>query len=407
MYKRLFGWVAVIALVLTLTLTHTVNVSIGHGSQAEAASVTGGAQMDTEQIAAQLGPAVVTVINNQQTATQQSARGTQPGYPGRGSNGNGNGGNGGNGGISIPGFPSRGSNGSGNGGNGGNGGSNGSGNSNSSSPVPTGLGSGVIFDKQGDILTNNHVVEGATSLTVELADGTQVDATLVGRDPSQDVAVVKIDPSKVPAVAQLGDSSSVKAGEPVVALGSPEAFTNSVTAGIVSGVNRQVDTYAGLIQTDTAINHGNSGGPLVNAQGQVIGLNTLGLASDGDQGLNFAIPINTAKQVAQTVMAKGNGAVVNSRSYLGVSVDSLSSSKGAVVSQVQPGTPADKAGVQAGDIITAVNGTTLDSTTTLGSMLGTLKPGDTVKLTVNRNGSTQTLTATLAEYPSTTDTQTP
>jgi serine protease Do len=377
MYKRLLGWAAILALVLTLTLTHTVNISIGHAPQAAAAPVapSGGATLDAEQIAAQVDPAVVTVINNQTARTrQQSIGGIFPNLPGRGANGSGSGSNSGNNGNSGSG----------------------------SSAVPTGLGSGVIFDDQGDILTNNHVVEGATSLTVALADGTQVDATLVGRDPSQDVAVVKIDPSKAPAVAQLGDSSTIKPGQPVVALGSPETFANTVTAGIVSGVNRQVDTYAGLIQTDTAINPGNSGGPLVNAQGQVIGLNTLGLASQGDQGLNFAIPINTAKQVAQSVMAKGNGAVVNSRAYLGVSVDSLNSTKGAVVSKVQPGTPAEKAGVQAGDVITAVNGTTLNSTTTLGGILGTLKPGDTATLTVDRNGSTQTLTATLAEYPSTT-----
>ncbi len=384
MYKRLLGWAAVIALVLTLTLTHTVNITIGHASQAAAAPVasSGGATLDAEQIAAQVDPAVVTVINNQTAPTRQQSIG-------------------GIGGI-FPGFPGRGSNGNGSGSNGGNNGNNGSGNGSGSSAVPTGLGSGVIFDNQGDILTNNHVVEGATSLTVELADGTQVDATLVGRDPSQDVAVVKIDPSKVPAVAQLGDSSTLKPGQPVLALGSPEMLANSVTAGIVSGTNRQIETYSGLIQTDAAINHGNSGGPLVNAQGQVIGLNTLGLASDGDQGLNFAIPINTAKQVAQTILAKGNGAVVYTKAYLGVSVDALNSSKGAVVSQVQPGTPAAQAGVQAGDMITAVNGTTLNSTTTLGSVLATLKPGDTVTLTVNRNGSTQTLTATLAQFPSTT-----
>ncbi len=157
-----------------------------------------------------------------------------------------------------------------------------------------------------------------------------------------------------------------------------------------------------MIQTDAAINPGNSGGPLVNAQGQVIGLNTLGLASQGDQGLNFAIPINTAKAAAQTLMSKGNGAVVSTKAYLGVSVDGLNTTKGAAVSTVQPGTPAEKAGVKAGDVITAVNGTTLNGTTTLGTMLGTLKPGDTVTLTVDRNGQTQTLTATLAEFPAST-----
>ncbi len=374
--KRLLGWAVALALILTLTLTHTVSISVGHGPSAAAAPVaTSGGGIDTEQIAAQVDPAVVTVINNQQAqATRRTARGLIPTSPGgKGANPGGN--------ASTP-------------------------STSGNAAVPTGLGSGVIFDNQGDILTNNHVVEGATSLSVKLADGTQLDATLVGRDPSQDVAVVKIDPAKAPAIATLGDSNTVKLGQPVVAIGSPETLANTVTAGIVSGTNRQIDTYAGLIQTDTAINPGNSGGPLVNAQGQVIGLNTLGLASQGDQGLNFAIPINTAKQVAQSVMSKGNGVVVNSRAFLGVSVDALSTTKGASVSKVETGTPAEQAGVQAGDVITAVNGTTLNSTTTLGSILSTLKSGDTVTLTVDRNGSTQTLTATLAAYPTSSNTST-
>jgi len=374
--KRLLGWAVALALILTLTLTHTVSISVGHGPSAAAAPITtGGSGIDTEQIAAQVDPAVVTVINNQQAqATRRTARGLIPSSPGgKGANPGGN--------ASTP-------------------------STSGNAAVPTGLGSGVIFDNQGDILTNNHVVEGATSLSVKLADGTQLDATLVGRDPSQDVAVVKIDPAKAPAIATLGDSNTVKLGQPVVAIGSPETLANTVTAGIVSGTNRQIDTYAGLIQTDTAINPGNSGGPLVNAQGQVIGLNTLGLASQGDQGLNFAIPINTAKQVAQSVMSKGNGVVVNSRAFLGVSVDALSTTKGASVSKVETGTPAEQAGVQAGDVITAVNGTTLNSTTTLGSILSTLKSGDTVTLTVDRNGSTQTLTATLAAYPTSSNTST-
>ena len=361
--KRLFGWMVALALILTLTLTHTVNISVGHGPSAAAAPATtsSGAAMNTEQIAAQVDPAVVTVISNQKASSvRRTARGLIPSFPGGNASGSGN---------------------------------------SSAAPVPTGLGSGVIFDNQGDILTNNHVVEGASSLSVKLADGTEISATLVGRDPSQDVAVVKIDPSKAPAVATLGDSNTVRLGQPVVAIGSPETLANTVTAGVVSGLDRQIDTYSGLIQTDAAINPGNSGGPLVNGQGQVIGLNTLGLASQGDQGLNFAIPINTAKQAAQTLMSKGNGAVVSTKAFLGVQVDSLNSTKGAAISKVEAGTPAEQAGLQAGDIITAVNGTALNGSTTLGSILITLKPGDTVTLTVDRNGQTQTLTATLAEYP--------
>jgi 2-alkenal reductase len=321
-----------------------------------------GASLTTEQIVDQVGPAVVTVINRQK-------------YSGRRAPGN------------TPATPPGGAN----------------------QPIDTGLGSGVIYDKAGYILTNNHVVEGASAIDVELADGSRVDATLVGRDPSNDVAVVKIDPAKITAVAELGDSAAVKPGQRVVAIGSPEALENSVTEGIVSGINRQIDTYVGLIQTDAAINHGNSGGPLINASGQVIGLNTLGVRDDNAQGLNFAIPINKAKQVAGTLVSKGNGAVVSTRSYLGVVVDPLNASKaaqygtkatqGAYVVSVEPGTPAQKAGLKQGDVITAVNGTKLDNKTALGDVLSTLNVGDTATLTVDRNGSPQTLTATLVERP--------
>ncbi|MDQ6907755.1 MAG: trypsin-like peptidase domain-containing protein, partial [Chloroflexota bacterium] len=322
-----------------------------------------GTTMTTEQIVDQVGPAVVTVINRQKYTGRRAA-------------------------SSPPATPPAGG---------------------TSQPIDTGLGSGVIYDKAGYILTNNHVVEGATAIDVELADGSRVDATLVGRDPSNDVAVVKIDPAKVTAVAELGDSSVVKPGQPVVAIGSPEALENSVTEGIVSGVNRQVDNYVGLIQTDAAINHGNSGGPLINAYGQVIGLNTLGIRDNNAVGLNFAIPINKAKQVAGTLVTKGNGAVVSTRAYLGVQVDPLNSSKaaqygtkqtqGAYVVKVETGTPAEKAGLQKGDVITAVNGTKLDNKTALGDVLSTLNVGDTATLTIDRTGQTQTLTATLAERP--------
>ena len=322
-----------------------------------------GSTMTTEQIVDRVGPSVVTVINRQK-------------YTGRRITGN------------TPAMPPGGT---------------------TNQPIDTGLGSGVIYDKAGLILTNNHVVEGATAIDVELADGSRVDATLVGRDPSNDVAVVKIDPSKVPAVAELGDSSTVKPGQPVVAIGSPEALENTVTEGIVSGINRQLDNYVGLIQTDAAINHGNSGGPLINAYGQVIGLNTLGVRDNNAQGLNFAIPINKVKQVADTLVSKGNGAVVSTRAYLGVQVVPLNAStaaqygtkltQGAYVVNVESGTPAEKAGLKAGDVITAVNGKTLDNKTALGDVLNSLNVGDSATLTIDRNGQSQTLTATLAERP--------
>ncbi len=328
--------------------------------QAPVAPQTTGGQLTTEQIVDQVGPSVVTVINRQKYTGTRRAGSLAP-------------------------TPT------------------------ANQPVDTGLGSGVIYDKAGYILTNNHVVEGATAIDVELADGTRIEGTLVGRDPSNDVAVVKIDPAKVPAVADLGDSNAVKPGQRVVAIGSPEGLENTVTEGIVSGMNRQLDTYVGLIQTDAAINHGNSGGPLLNATGQVIGLNTLGVRDDNAQGLNFAVPINKAKQVAQTLVAKGGGAVISTRAYLGVQVDPLNASKaqqygtkvteGAYVAKVESGTPAEKAGLAKGDVITAVNGTKLTGKTALGDVLSTVNVGDTVTLTVDRSGETKTLTATLAERP--------
>lgn len=325
-----------------------------------------GSTLTTEQIVDQVGPAVVTVINRQKyTGTRRAGSATPT--------------------------PSSGGN--------------------SNQPIDTGLGSGVVFDKAGYILTNNHVVEGATALDVELSDGSRVDATLVGRDPSNDVAVVKIDPAKVTVVADLGDSAAVKPGQRVVAIGSPEGLENTVTEGVISGVNRSLPdgTYIGLIQTDTAINHGNSGGPLFNTYGQVIGLNTLGIRTDNAQGLNFAIPINKAKQVAGTLVSKGNGAVISTRPYLGVVLDPLNAAKaaqyntkltdGAYIVKVESGTPADKAGVKNGDVLTAINGTKIDKKTAVGDILGTLNVGDNATLTVDRNGETKTLTTTLAERP--------
>ncbi len=325
-----------------------------------------GSTLTTEQIVDQVGPAVVTVINRQKYTGTRRAGGATP-------------------------TPSSGGN--------------------NSQPIDTGLGSGVVFDKAGYILTNNHVVEGATALDVELADGSRVDATLVGRDPSNDVAVVKIDPAKVTVVADLGDSAAVKPGQRVVAIGSPEGLENTVTEGVISGVNRSLPdgTYIGLIQTDTAINHGNSGGPLFNTYGQVIGLNTLGIRTDNAQGLNFAIPINKAKQVAGTLVSKGNGAVISTRPYLGVVLDPLNAAKaaqyntkltdGAYIVKVESGTPADKAGVKTGDVLTAINGTKIDKKTAVGDILSTLNVGDNAMLTVDRNGETKTLTVTLAERP--------
>jgi len=338
-----------------------------------------GGTLTTEQITDQVGPAVVTVINRQKFTGSRRAP-LAPGVPGNGSGNSGNSSN----------------------------------SSNSGSSVDAGLGSGVIYDPAGYIITNSHVVEGASAIDVVLADGTRLDAALVGRDPSIDVAVIKIDPAKAPAVAALGDSDKVRPGQRVIAIGSPEALENTVTEGIISGVNRTIQpdpvtSYVGLIQTDAAVNHGNSGGPLLNAQGEVIGINTLGIRDEQAEGLNFAIPINRAKQVAQAIVTKGGGSVVITRAYLGVNATTLDKAKaqdlnvkltdGAYVQTVDPNSPADKAGVKKGDIITAMNGTTLSARTQLNDVLSNVKPGDSVTLTVDRSGSGKTFTATVTERP--------
>lgn len=273
-------------------------------------------------------------------------------------------------------------------------------------------GSGVIIAKDGYIVTNNHVIENQQSLAVVFADGSRHDATLVGADPVTDVAVIKVKDS-VPAVASFGDSNALQPGETAIAIGSPLGdFKNSVTTGVISALNRTVsgDSPAGLIQTDAAINHGNSGGPLINLQGEVIGLNTLVVraassAGDQAQGLGFAIPSNTVKQVADQLIAHGSIA----HPYLGVQYGDISAAlaiaqslpvnQGAVIGQVETGGPAARAGLKAGDIITAIDGTTLNEAMTLRQVLLTHAPDDQVTLHVLRDGKTIDLTATLGTRP--------
>lgn len=273
---------------------------------------------------------------------------------------------------------------------------------------PRASGSGVIISQDGYIVTNNHVIENQESLTVIFADGSRHAATLVGADPLMDVAVVKVsDP--VPAVATIGDSDALQPGEAAIAIGSPLGdFKNTVTVGVVSALNRSVpgSGMEGLIQTDAAINHGNSGGPLINLRGEVIGINTLvvrgnGLTGDQAEGLGFAIPSNTVKTIAQQLIATGKV----EHPYLGVSFvqidpeiafdQDLPVQNGALVQAVEPNTPASQAGIQQGDIITAINGTKLDGNASLRQILLQDKPGDTVKLEVLRDGKILTLDVTL------------
>ncbi|MBP7760501.1 trypsin-like peptidase domain-containing protein [Candidatus Saccharibacteria bacterium] len=282
-----------------------------------------------------------------------------------------------------------------------------------------GAGTGIIISKDGYVLTNKHVVPiGATRIKVIANDGTTYESvSIVGRDPVNDLAFLKIKDVSNLTPAKLGDSSQLVVGGKVVAIGNALGeFQTTVTSGIVSGVNRSItagdatesENLSNLIQTDAAINPGNSGGPLVNINGEVIGINTA--ISQGAEGIGFAIPINEAKGLIKGVIA--NGTV--DRGYLGVryimlNVEAakhykLSRSKGAFVtgsgsaSAVLPGSPAERAGLKEGDIITRVNDTELSETISLVSLLAQYGPGDSVKLTVVHDGKERTVTVKLERY---------
>lgn len=276
----------------------------------------------------------------------------------------------------------------------------------------TSTGSGVFISSDGYILTNNHVIEGAQLLQVIYADGTQHDATLVGTDQYSDLAVLKVT-GTVPAVATLGNSDALNPGESVIAIGSPLGdFKNTVTVGVVSATGRSIDTgngytIDGLIQTDAAINQGNSGGPLVNLAGEVIAINTLIIRSSGTgtvtEGLGFAIPIDTARAVSEQIIQKG----YVSHPYLGISwqpitprvatIYRLPVQYGVYITDVAANSPANQAGLQVGDIITGLDNINLDDTHAYINTLFQYSAGDTVTLTVNHNGRTIQVQATLGE----------
>ncbi len=273
-----------------------------------------------------------------------------------------------------------------------------------------GVGSGVIFDAKGYILTNNHVVEGATKITVTLPDGRVFeDATIVGRDPDTDLAVVKIAGDNLP-VARLGDSGKLRIGEWVIAIGNPLALEGgpTVTVGVVGAVARSVEEQNGailddLIQTDAAINPGNSGGPLVNLAGEVVGINTV-IAAEA-QNIGFAVSINTAKPVVDSILAQGR--VV--RPYIGVDLlrvtaalalrYGLSVNQGALITRVSRNTPAFQAGLRAGDVIVRFDGTQITSDSQLKRAILQREVGDTVQVTYVRGTQESTATITLAEKP--------
>jgi len=276
----------------------------------------------------------------------------------------------------------------------------------------TSSGSGVIISSDGYILTNNHVIDGAQQIQVIFADGSQQDATLVGTDQYSDLAVLKIT-GTLPAVATLGNSDALNPGETVIAIGSPLGdFKNTVTVGVVSATGRSIDTGSGysidgLIQTDAAINQGNSGGPLVNLAGEVVAINTLIIRSSGSgtvaEGLGFAIPINTARVVSEQLIKQG----YVSRPYLGINwqpitprvaaVYRLPVQYGVYITDVARNSPASQADLQVGDIITGINNTSLDETHAYINTLFQYSAGDSVSLTIMRNGRQAEVQVTLGE----------
>jgi S1-C subfamily serine protease len=289
-----------------------------------------------------------------------------------------------------------------------------------------GLGSGFVIDRQGHVVTNEHVVDGADSVSVRFWNGARYTGRVVGTDPSTDIAVLDVDaPASLLVPLTFGDSGAVQVGDGVVAIGSPFGLEETVTSGIVSALHRQMTspndfTINDSIQTDAAINHGNSGGPLLNTKGEVIGVNAqIRSESGGNDGVGFSIPSNTAKSIAQQLIADGTA----EHAYLGVGVGSIPPSvasrlgepAGVAITEVRPGTPAADAGLRAaagertidgqayptgGDVVTAIDGKAVTTSAELQSAIDAHRPGDTVELTVKRGGDTRTVRVKLATRPS-------
>ena len=268
-------------------------------------------------------------------------------------------------------------------------------------------GSGFIIDADGYILTNRHVVDGADHIIVRLSDRRELEAKLVGQDERSDIALLKVDADGLPTV-KIGSSAKLKVGEWVLAIGAPFGFDSSVTAGIVSAKGRSLPTenYVPFIQTDVAINPGNSGGPLFNLKGQVVGINSQIVSrSGGYMGLSFAIPIDIAMDVVKQLKDKGKV----SRGWLGVLIQpvdrdlapsfGLDKPTGALVSQVLKDSPAEKAGIQAGDVILSFNGEEIEESAELPQVVGLLAPGTKADAKVMRDGKEKTLTVEIGELP--------
>jgi serine protease Do len=269
---------------------------------------------------------------------------------------------------------------------------------------PRGVGSGFILSTDGYVMTNAHVVDGADEVLVTLPDRREFKAKIVGFDKRTDVAVVKIEAAGLPAV-RVGDVNRLKVGEWVMAIGSPFGLENTVTAGIVSAKQRDTGDYLPFIQTDVAINPGNSGGPLINMRGEVVGINSqIYSRSGGFMGISFAIPIDEAIRVSEQLRVSGRV----SRGRIGVQIDQvtrdvaesigLGKPQGALVRSVESGSPADKAGIEAGDIITKFDGKLIDRATDLPRLVGNTKPGTRSNMTVFRRGGSKDLSVTIAEF---------
>jgi 2-alkenal reductase len=350
-------------LVLIVALTLAATIAAGLPVRAQVATPAGavGSELSAVDVVERVGPAVVTVINEQQVSNSLGQT--------------------------------------------------------TGEVQPVGSGSGFIIDDQGHIVTNNHVVEGGQQYDVIYADGTKQSAQLIGADPVSDLAVIQVS-GDLPGTVSLGDSSALKVGQPVLAIGSPlGSFTNTVTEGIVSGLGRSLPldqtgggVYTNLIQHDAAINPGNSGGPLFDLNGQVIGVNTIGIpeAEQGvpAQGLFFAIPSNTVKVITDQLIQSGE--VVYP--FLGVNnpvpIDPVTAAQndlpvdhGVYIQDVTEDGPAAQAGVQAGDIILAIDGQQIDQTHPFEEFLFEHKPGDQLKLTIQRGDQQLDVTVTLGQRP--------
>ena len=269
------------------------------------------------------------------------------------------------------------------------------------------LGSGVIVSKEGHIVTNNHVLNGTDDITVQLSDGRQAKARIIGTDAQIDLAVLKVDLDNVTPL-QFGDSDKVRVGQIVMAIGNPFGLDESVTQGIISAKDRRAmnDSEVEFFQTDTAINPGNSGGPLVNIRGEVIGINTaIYSESGGNQGIGFAIPSNVVRAAMKSIISKGR--VI--RGYLGVAIQvvtpdiaeqfKLASARGALVTDVTPGSPAERAGIIRGDVIRTVNGYEVKDTLALINRIAEADVGSNLTIELVRDGANKTVVAKVTEQP--------